>query len=123
MLDLNLNGMDKDLFPTLSTKSFVETRTASERLGYGGLLVVHGFGDDVGGTGLVLHAYDLSCPNEARPDIRILPDSTGLRAICSVCGATFGIAYVVGAPESGSKHFLRSYRVFRVDEYRYRVTN
>jgi hypothetical protein len=122
-LELNLNNFDKDLIPTLATKCFTTRRAELDRIGYGGILVVNGFNNGSNSDMYNLYAYDLACPNEAKPDVRVAPDSTGLKAICPKCNAVFNIAYGSGNPESGSKHFLRSYRVYKTEEYKYKITN
>lgn len=81
-----------------------------DRTGYGGVLLVC----DPLGEPL---AYDLSCPVEAKPTIRIIPDAdsdiAGV-AICPKCQSRYNL-YGAGAPMSGeahSKHYgLRRYSV------------
>ncbi len=118
-LMLYLNDQDSQLNGALSFKKFTTARAATDRLGYGGILVINGFGADI----LNLRAYDLSCPVEAQRDALIVPDNEG-RAKCSRCGAVYNIASS-GAPVSGSKFSLRQYKVSA--DYsgsgRYRVTN
>ena len=88
--------------------------------GFGGILVVRGV---YGGTPPAgLFAYDLACPNEARHKVRVKPQSPGLQAICSECGAVYNIA-TGGAPESGSRYWLRRYNVAQIGETEYRITN
>ncbi|MDR3061367.1 MAG: hypothetical protein LBU57_04550 [Dysgonamonadaceae bacterium] len=108
-LKLHLNGEDNSLNGSLSYKIFIpnkDERTATDKLGYGGILVINGFGNDI----LNLKAYDLSCPVHAERDVRIKPDKDGLNATCPKCGATYNIASS-GAPISGSKYPLKQYNV------------
>jgi len=108
-LDLNLNGLDTKLNAKLAYEIFTKPRVALDRLGYGGVLVING----MGGNQVDLFAYDLTCPVEANPNTRIVPDSTGVTARCPKCGTIFNIADGTGAPKSGgTKYFLKSYRVF-----------
>jgi hypothetical protein len=107
-LDLNLNGLDSKLNAKLAYEIFTKPRVALEQLGYGGILVINGVGENQ----VDLYAFDLTCPVEAQPSVRIIPDSTGVTAHCPKCGTVFNIADGTGAPKSGgTKYFLKSYRV------------
>ena len=117
-LTLDLVSTDNSLNGSLSYKEYTTPRLATDRLGYGGLLIVNGLGENL----VNLYAYDLTCPNEAQSNIKIKPDDTGLTATCSKCGAVYRIA-TGGAPESGSKFWLRRYNVVAESDTRYRVTN
>ncbi len=119
-LTLDLNGKDKDLNGTLSYKEYTSRTLESDRLGYGGILVVNGIGEN----DINLYAYDLSCPNEAQSNIKIKPKTTGLTATCPQCKAVYNIANG-GFPESGSKYWLRQYLVLPIQgsETRYKVSN
>ena len=120
-LILDLAGTDNSLNCSLSYKEYTMPRLATDRLGYGGLLVTNGFGENI----VNLYAYDLACPNEAQANIKIKPDpeENGL-AICPHCGAVYRIAFG-GNPVSGSKFYLKQYRVVAVQgsETRFRVIN
>ncbi|MDE7411917.1 MAG: hypothetical protein K2M94_07755 [Paramuribaculum sp.] len=81
-----------------------------DRTGYGGVLLVC---DPIGEP----LAYDLSCPVEAKPTVRIYPDTESQQAgiaVCPKCGSRYNL-YGAGAPVSGeahSKHYgLRRYSV------------
>jgi len=119
-LTLDLAGADNLLNGSLSYKEYTTPRLATDRLGYGGLLIINGFGENL----VNLYAYDLACPNEAQFNVKIKPESTGLTATCSKCGAVYRIANG-GAPESGSKFWLKRYNVVAMQgsETRYKVTN
>jgi nitrite reductase/ring-hydroxylating ferredoxin subunit len=118
-ISLDLNFRDKDLNQALATAVFTSPRDAADRLGFGGVLVVNGFGEDV----INLYAYDLACPEEARSDVRVAPDNTGLKAKCPKCGAVFEIAYGNGNPVSGSKNYLRTYKVAKTGDKLFKVYN
>lgn len=68
--------------------------TALDRTGYGGLLLVA----DVLGD---LHAYDLCCPVECRPEIRIEIPAGELYARCPSCGSTYEVFSNGGMPRTG----------------------
>ncbi len=104
-LKLNLNGEDSDL-NGFAYKIFTKPRKETDRLGYGGILVINTQRNGI----IDLRAYDLACPNEAASDIKIKPDENGLEAVCPVCGAKYNIISE-GAPISGSKHPLKQYNV------------
>lgn len=92
--------------------------TVTTYTGYGGVLLV----GDVYGNPL---AYDLSCPYEAKPDIRINVDRDANDAVCPVCGSTYDIFEGQGRPTSGPAaergYGLTRYRVLEGDALNYRV--
>lgn len=65
-----------------------------DRTGYGGILLV----SDVMGD---LVAYDLACPYEARPTVRLNVPDEEVYAECALCGSTFDIYTNHGNPRSG----------------------
>ena len=114
---LNLNLFETDHQLNAGTGAYLvitQKRLETDRLGYGGLLIVNGIGADI----VNLFAYDLACPNEANRSALIVPENTSqagipiaLTAKCSKCGAVYDIIDGFGTPKSGSKYFLRAYRV------------
>jgi uncharacterized Zn-finger protein len=119
-LTLYLSDLDSRLNGAFSYKEFTTPRNATDRLGYGGILVINGSGPDI----VNLRAYDLSCPVEAQRNIRVEPNDIG-QAKCPKCGAVYDIATSNGAPLSGSKFYLKQYSVYKDNSGsdRYRVTN
>ena len=118
-LELNLADIS-ELNASLAYKTFTKPRLAIDKLGFGGILVINGMGEN----SINLYAYDLACPVEARRDIRVVPDNnnSNITATCMKCGAVFHIVTGTGAPKSGTKYYLKSYRV--VDSgAQYTVTN
>ena len=115
-LELNLATLDNVLNTNLAYKTITQSRTALDKLGLGGILIINGMGESL----VNLYAFDLACPEEVQRDIRVVPDnmsssssavSTAVTATCPKCGAVFNIAAGTGAPQSGSKYYLRSYKV------------
>jgi nitrite reductase/ring-hydroxylating ferredoxin subunit len=117
---LDLNYRDADLIPALASKSFTEPRLATDRLGFGGILVVAGLSSS-GSTGN-LFAYDLACPVEVDPKVKVVSDNVG-KAVCPKCGAIFVTAYGNGMPETKSRHPLKSYAVRQISDKQYVVRN
>lgn len=83
--------------------------------GYGGLLLVAQYtysGDPAVAPPV---CYDLSCPVEALPDVRVSVDQDLMRARCPRCGSTYDIFNGYGIPLSGPAaedgYSLRRYRV------------
>lgn len=68
--------------------------------GFGGVLLIGGV-DPFNGNTLAPLAYDLSCPVECKPDIRVAIDPQTLDAVCPVCGSHYNVTSAVGAPVSG----------------------
>jgi hypothetical protein len=108
-IELNLNFADSDLVPALATKSFTQPRLTTDRLGFGGVLVVNGYSSN---GSLNLYAYDLACPHEVNRNVRVIPGDDGT-AHCEKCGSVFLTMWGTGLPEKNSptKHPLRSYTV------------
>ena len=82
--------------------------TISSTTGYGGVLQVCGFDNH-------LFAFDLSCPFEHNPNIRIEIDESSLNAHCRECGSVYDVFYGSGAPISGpsavNTYALRKYNI------------
>lgn len=85
--------------------------TISATTGYGGVLQVCGFDNQ-------LFAFDLSCPFEHNPNIRIEIRETDLNAHCRECGSTYDVFYGSGAPISGPSatngYSLRKYNITHI---------
>lgn len=82
--------------------------TASTFTGYGGILLVC----DVLGNP---QAFDLCCPVEVKPTVRIAIDKDTQLAKCPVCGSTFDVFSLPGTPVGGKAadygYGLRRYNV------------
>ena len=120
-LNVDLYNQDADLIPALATKSFTMPRLATDKLGFGGVLVINGINTGGGGAGN-LFAYDLACPVEVDRNVKVVPDNTG-KAVCPKCGAVFVTAYGDGMPETKSKHPLKSYVVQQNGDKKYTIRN
>ena len=94
--------------------------TAMMQTGYGGVLLV----GDINGRPA---AYDLSCPVENKPDIRIRVDEDKHDAYCAKCGSRYSVYSNYGLPTAGpaadSDHpyALRKYTVAGGPNGEYRV--
>lgn len=105
-LELDLRFGDKDLVGIYNHKSITKARTAGEKTGFSGVLVVCGI-DNYGNA--TYDAFDLCCPHEAKKNIIIEADNAG-KAICPECGTEYDIGYGTGAPTKGVSQFpLRKY--------------
>ncbi len=86
----------------LDTRRFIKTMrepsnypwTALTETGFGGILLC----GDVYGAPV---AYDLSCPVEAKADIRVVVDKEALNAYCPRCHSVYDIFTNYGHPLSG----------------------
>lgn len=87
--------------------------------GYGGILLV----TDISGYPL---AYDLSCPVEAKPTVRVRYQEEDLCVECPVCGSRYNVNEYNGSPISGKafdlKYGLRRYKVARGTQGGYIIT-
>ncbi len=105
---LNANG---------GVATFIKPKYANQYLGYGGVVVFRNF------EGASFAAFDLACPNEVDPQVRLNVDSIPGEAICMQCGAVFDIAYSRGYPISDNcKSPLRPYSL-TVSGYEVHVYN
>ncbi|MDE6265253.1 MAG: hypothetical protein K2M11_08945 [Paramuribaculum sp.] len=81
--------------------------TEMSATGFGGILLVCSFDNNP-------LAYDLSCPVEVKPSVRVSVDKENNVARCSVCGSTYDV-FRTGAPLSGPAadkgYALTRYRV------------
>lgn len=87
--------------------------------GYGGILLVCDVNSEA-------RAYDMSCPVERQPDVRVAVNRQTNLARCAKCGSTydiFGIQGGYGAPVDGpaaiDAYWLRTYRVIYGVDGRY----
>jgi hypothetical protein len=116
-LNLHLYETDAQLNAGVGAYLCITTqRLETDRLGFGGLLLVNGIGEEA----VNIHAYDLACPNEASRSALIIPENTSdagiptaITAKCSKCGAVFNIIDGHGTPQSGSKYYLRVYHAMK----------
>lgn len=114
-LSLDLSMEDFKLTSPLASMSYIRPRISGEATGYGGILVVSGFNDQ-------LFAYDLSCPNEKKPTVRIVPSDNGT-ATCPTCNTLYDTANGSGNSIKGAqKLILQRYRCLRTGS-KIRVVN
>ena len=71
--------------------------TALSQTGFGGVLIV---GDIMGAP----RAYDMACPVECKPDVRIVVDEEAAKAYCPKCHSVYDIFTNYGQPLSGPAH-------------------
>lgn len=92
-----------------------EPRKYGEYIGFGGIVIFHGFDDR-------FYAYDLCCPHECKREICVEPSMAGI-ATCPKCGSEYDIGFGSGQPtKAPSVYPLRRYTV-TVSGYNIRVTN
>ena len=96
--------------------------------GFGGVLLIEGMDPFSSVTAAPL-AYDLSCPVERKPDIRVNIDNDTYVAICPECGSSYDVTMQKGAPISGVaatgkyKYALKSYKCIPSGNGGYFITN
>lgn len=85
---------------------FEQRRYEHEAVGFGGILVICGFGS----SNFEYYAYDLACPYEAQSSIKVTPNDIG-QAVCETCGSVYEIIHGIGNPIEGpSKEILKRYK-------------
>lgn len=91
--------------------------------GYGGVLLIggQGFSGEIAPL-----AYDLSCPVERQPYVRVFIDIDTLFAVCPECGSVYDVVEAHGAPVEGpaySMHYaLTPYNCYPTNTGGYIVT-
>jgi nitrite reductase/ring-hydroxylating ferredoxin subunit len=103
-LELNLTST----YPTFRNSAneyliFEKPVKATDRVGFGGILVYSGFDNNY-------YAFDLACPHEALAKTKVKPNDIG-QAVCETCGTVYDISFGIGNPASGpSKEALKRYK-------------
>ena len=106
-LNLDLTFEDKELKAIPSYKEYTQKNiniTLGERIGYGGILVVHNMLGEY-------KAFDRTCPYEANSSVTVEVDNEVLYAVCPKCGSKYEIGTSSGTTSGPSKHGLRQYSV------------
>lgn len=84
--------------------------------GFGGVLLIEGM-DPFNNLGAYPLAYDLACPVERDPNIRVYISNEDYVAVCSQCHSVYDVTMAAGAPISGEaltgkyKYALKQYSV------------
>jgi len=92
-----------------------KTTQASDRIGFGGILVVHAYDDN-------FYAFDLACPVEANEKVRISKPE-GLICKCDSCGESYDLTFGLGIPLNHiSKQGLKRYSVNVNENFNLTVT-
>ena len=106
-LELGNTGRDAVLRNISSYKEFTTPRSANEKVGKSGLLVINiGIKDD----GLFdLKAYDLCCPFENRIDTKI--NLIGLKGVCPKCKSEFDVTGIGDRTSGPATRGLFFYRI------------
>lgn len=112
-------GQHRDFIrETRTPANFAFTETTYT--GYGGVLLIMGM-DPFGAGAMIPLAYDLSCPVECQPNIRVAIDENTLEAVCPVCNSHYDVTVAGGAPTAGPaltgdvKYGLQRYRCVPAD--------
>lgn len=100
--------------------------SASSATGFGGVLLICGF-DPASGSADSPLAFDLSCPVEAKQDVRVEIRGDLYEAVCPVCGSTYDVTMNSGSPLSGpaasGKYALSRYSCLPTGKGGYIITN
>lgn len=116
LMPVNINLMSDALWTTYGVSGYGDYRIFNRETreprnfawsektatGYGGVLLISGVNPYTLEAGVPL-AYDLSCPVERKPDIRISIQSDGQIpvGVCPKCGSTYDLTERGGSPVSG----------------------
>lgn len=115
-MPVNINLSTPDLWVTYGVQGYGSYRyfiaalrqprnfpfTNNTTTGYGGVLLVSGVNPFTQDAGVPM-AYDLSCPVECKPDVRVeMQNDDGFEiAVCPVCGSHYDVIERGGSPISG----------------------
>ena len=115
-MPVNINLSTPDMWATYGVAGYGDYRlfirelgeprnfayTAATATGYGGVLLIAGVNPFTLDAGVPM-AYDLSCPVERKPDIRVRMESDGLLpfAVCQECGSRYDVVERGGSPVDG----------------------
>lgn len=96
------------------------------RTGFGGVLLI--MGQSIATGNVEPLAYDLSCPVERLPDVRVYVDATGnFDAVCPKCGSHYNVVEAGGSPVAGQAldfgYGLRRYYVYGTINGGYIITD
>ena len=75
-----------------------KAKYAVDRIGYGGVLVVNAFDGNY-------YAFDLACPVEASPTVRVSSPDGALMVTCPRCGEEYYLGDGLGLPQKGISSF------------------
>jgi len=92
-----------------------EPRKYGEYIGFGGVVVFHGFDDR-------FYAYDLCCPHECKREICVEPSMAGI-ATCPECGSEYDIGFGSGQPTKAPAQYPMRRYTTAVSGYNIRITN
>ena len=115
-MPVNINLTTADLWVTYGVSGYGEFRyfiaplreprnfpfTDKTMTGYGGVLLISGLNPFTLQAGVPM-AYDLSCPVECKPDVRVsmqLGEALPV-AVCPVCGSHYDVVELGGSPTEG----------------------
>lgn len=95
--------------------------------GFGGILLIGGMDPFTTDPNVPL-AYDLACPVECDPNVRVSVDASTFEAVCGKCGSHYDVTMQGGAPVSGQaaegkhKYGLTRYQCLRSMAGGYMIT-
>lgn len=96
--------------------------------GFGGVLLIEGVDPYSAVTAAPL-AFDLSCPVERSPNVRVHVENETYMAVCPQCNSVYNVTTAGGSPISGEaaegkyKYRLRMYKVIPSGTGGYYITN
>lgn len=92
-------GMYRYFIPALRLPNGFQY-TANTAVGFGGVLLIGGMDPFTGDSSTPL-AYDLACPVECKPGVRVRIEGEQCYAVCPECGSKYDVTMQGGAPVSG----------------------
>lgn len=140
-MPVNISLADPGLWNTYGVAGFGSNRNfilskqpagfswkSNSATGFGGVLLIEGM-DPYNNLGAYPLAYDLACPVERDPNIRVKISNADYVAECTQCHSVYDVTMAAGAPISGEaatgkyKYRLRMYRVIPSGIGGYYITN
>ena len=102
--------------------------TTTSATGFGGVLLIEGLDTYTSSVSVPL-AYDLACPVERQPDVRVRVNPETYYAECPVCESVYDVTMGAGGPVKGIaatgnyKYGLKQYRAIATGNGGYFITN
>lgn len=141
-LAVNVNIGDSGLWNTYGVSGFGSSRnfiltsnlrqpsgfpySTQSATGFGGILLINGMDPFTATTDVPL-AYDLACPVECKPDVRVQIEGDLYEAVCPMCHSHYDVTMSGGSPISGpaakQKFGLRRYQCLPTTLGGYIITN
>lgn len=108
-------NIDTNKLVNFGSYLYIEEREMeSDRIGFGGIIVVKAYDG-------IYYAFDMTCTNEKNSTIHVGRPGGTLSCTCETCGEVYDLGFGLGVPTKGlSKLPLKRYNTY-IDDYNYLI--